>query len=47
METFLYTFNLAVHNLLLVACAAAPFYKLRMVYKRAKFGKKIYLCSQL
>ncbi len=42
METFLYTLNLAVHNLLFVACAAAPFYQLRMVYKRAKFGKKIY-----
>ena len=41
METFLYTVNLAIHNLLLVACAAAPFYQLRMVNKRATFGKRI------
>lgn len=41
MESLLYTFNLAVHNLLLVACAAAPFYQLRMVNKRASFGKRI------
>lgn len=42
MESFFYSINQAVHNLLLVACAAAPFYQLRMVSKRAKFGKKIY-----
>lgn len=42
MENVLYVINLAVHNLLFAACAAAPFYQLRMVYKRAKFGKKIY-----
>ena len=42
MENVLYTLNLAVHNLLFAACAAAPFYQLRMVYKRAKFGKKIF-----
>ncbi|OFX14716.1 MAG: hypothetical protein A2Z18_10030 [Armatimonadetes bacterium RBG_16_58_9] len=41
MEEFLYTVNLAIHNLLLVACAAAPFYQLRMVSKRATFGKRI------
>ena len=41
VEAFLYTVNLAIHNLLLVACAAAPFYQLRMVSKRATFGKRI------
>jgi len=41
LESALYTVNLALHNLLLVACAAAPFYQLRMVTKRATFGKRI------
>lgn len=41
METLLYTVNLVIHNLLLVACAAAPLYQLRMVNKRATFGRRI------
>ena len=41
MEPLLYTINLAAHNLLLVFCAAAPFYQLRMVNKRAEFGKRL------
>lgn len=41
MESLLFAVNLAVHNLLFVACAAAPFYQLRMVNKRATFGKRI------
>ena len=41
LESTLYAVNLAIHNLLLVACAAAPFYSLRMVNMRATFGKRI------
>ncbi len=42
MENLIYTINLAVHNIALVLCAAAPFYQLRMVAKRQRFGKKIF-----
>ena len=42
LEPTLYAVNLAIHNLLLVACAAAPFYQLRMVNKRATFGRRIF-----
>ena len=42
VESTLYSINLAIHNLLLVACAAAPFYQLRMVTKRATFGRRIF-----
>ncbi len=41
LEPTLYSVNLMIHNLLLVACAAAPFYQLRMVSKRATFGRRI------
>ena len=41
VEPTLYAVNLAIHNLLLVACAAAPFYQLRMVNKRATFGRRV------
>lgn len=42
MENFIYVVLLAVHNIALVGCAAAPFYNLRLVNQRAQFGKKLY-----
>lgn len=42
METAIYTVLLALHNIALVGCAAAPFYNLRLVNQRGKQGKKIF-----
>ncbi|HEV2247318.1 MAG TPA: hypothetical protein VGW37_11755 [Terriglobia bacterium] len=41
MEDILYTINLVLHILAAVACAAAPFYQLRMVNERGKHGRAI------
>lgn len=41
MEDILYTLNLILHILAAVACAAAPFYQLRMVNERGKQGRAI------
>jgi hypothetical protein len=41
MENLLYTINLTLHILAAVACAAAPFYQLRMVNERGKHGRAI------
>ena len=41
MEDILYTINLVIHILAAVACAAAPFYQLRMVNERGKHGRAI------
>ncbi len=41
MESILYTINLVIHILAAVACAAAPFYQLRMVNERGKHGRAI------
>ncbi|MCX6943681.1 MAG: hypothetical protein NT173_02780 [Opitutales bacterium] len=41
MENILYTINLVLHILAAVACAAAPFYQLRMVNERGKHGRAI------
>ncbi|MBI5408015.1 MAG: hypothetical protein HZA14_01460 [Nitrospirae bacterium] len=41
MENCIYIVLLAVHNIALVGCAAAPFYNLRLVNQRAQFGKKL------
>ena len=41
METNLYLLNSVIHLLAAVACAAAPFYQLRMVNTRAKYGRAI------
>ncbi len=41
MENAIYTINLVVHILAAVACAAAPFYQLRMVNERGKHGRAI------
>jgi hypothetical protein len=41
METNLYTVNTVIHLLAAVACAAAPFYQLRMVNTRARYGRAI------
>jgi hypothetical protein len=42
METLIYIILLAVHNIALVGCTAAPFYNLRLVNQRAQFGKKLF-----
>lgn len=42
MENLIYIILLAVHNIALVGCAAAPFYNLRLVNQRAQFGKKVF-----
>lgn len=41
MEDILYTISLVLHILAAVACAAAPFYQLRMVNERGKHGRAI------
>ncbi|MDO8539684.1 MAG: hypothetical protein Q7S40_04525 [Opitutaceae bacterium] len=41
MENILYAINLVLHILAAVACAAAPFYQLRMVNERGKHGRAI------
>lgn len=41
MENILYTINLVLHTLAAVACAAAPFYQLRMVNERGRHGRAI------
>ncbi len=41
MENTIYAILLAVHNIALVGCAAAPFYNLRLVNNRAQFGPKV------
>lgn len=41
MENILYLLNTVIHLLAAVACAAAPFYQLRMVNTRGKYGRAI------
>jgi hypothetical protein len=41
LENFIYIILLAIHNIALVGCAAAPFYNLRLVNQRAQFGPKL------
>ncbi len=41
MENVIYVGLLAVHNIALVGCVAAPFYNLRLVNQRGKHGPKI------
>jgi hypothetical protein len=41
MENLIYIILLAIHNIALVGCAAAPFYNLRLVNQRAQFGQKV------
>lgn len=42
MENLIYILLLAIHNIALVGCAAAPFYNLRLVNQRAQFGQKVF-----
>ena len=42
MENLIYIVLLALHNIALVGCAAAPFYNLRLVNQRGKHGQKIF-----
>jgi hypothetical protein len=42
MENLIYIILLAIHNIALVGCAAAPFYNLRLVNQRAQFGPTIF-----
>ncbi len=42
MENCIYIILLAVHNIALVGCAAAPFYNLRLANQRAQFGKELF-----
>ncbi|MCP4230030.1 MAG: hypothetical protein GY771_07760 [bacterium] len=42
MENIINVFLLAVHNIALVGCVAAPFYNLKLVNQRGKHGQKLY-----
>ena len=42
MENLIYTILLALHNIALVGCAAAPFYNLRLVNQRGQYGQKLH-----
>jgi hypothetical protein len=42
LENIIYILLLAIHNIALVGCAAAPFYNLRLVNQRAQFGPKVF-----
>lgn len=43
IEQLIYSLLLALHNLALVGCAAAPFYNRSLVVNRGKFGQKLIL----
>jgi len=42
VENLIYIILLAIHNIALVGCVAAPFYNLRLVNQRAQFGQKVF-----
>jgi|GEM_PF-988527 len=42
-EQFIHSLLLALHNLALVGCAAAPFYNRSLVVNHSKFGQKVNL----
>lgn len=42
MENLIYVILLALHNIALVGCTAAPFYNLRLVNNRGKHGQKVF-----
>ena len=42
MENLIYVVLLALHNIALVGCAAAPFYNLRLANQRKKYGPKVF-----
>ena len=41
-ENVVYSFLLALHNIALVGCAAAPFYNRALVVKRGQYGPKLH-----
>jgi hypothetical protein len=41
-EQIIYGFLLALHNIALVGCAAAPFYNRNLVLQRAQYGPKLH-----
>ncbi|NHZ87186.1 MAG: hypothetical protein GWP19_15150 [Planctomycetia bacterium] len=41
-EQIIHSFLLALHNIALVGCAAAPFYNRALVLKRAQYGTKLF-----
>ena len=43
IEQLIHSLFLALHNLALVGCAAAPFYNRSLVVNRSKFGQKLLL----
>ena len=42
VENVFYSILLALHNIALVGCAAAPFYNLSLSLERAQYGQKLY-----
>lgn len=42
MENLIHSLLLALHNIALVGCAAAPFYNRNLVLNRAQFGAKLH-----
>lgn len=42
MENLIYIILLALHNIALAGCAAAPFYNLRLVNQRGKLRQKVF-----
>lgn len=42
MEALIHSLLLALHNIALVGCAAAPFYNRNLVNTRAQYGAKLY-----
>ncbi|OFX43765.1 MAG: hypothetical protein A2046_05095 [Bacteroidetes bacterium GWA2_30_7] len=42
MENLIYSLLLALHNIALVGCAAAPFYNRNIVKNRAQYGPKLF-----
>jgi len=41
-EQLIHSVLLALHNIALVGCAAAPFYNRQLVLKRGRYGQKLY-----
>ena len=41
-ESIFYSILLALHNIALVGCAAAPFYNRRLVLERGQYGQRLY-----
>lgn len=42
VESLIHSFLLALHNLALVGCAAAPFYNRNLVHQRAQYGPRLF-----